>query len=96
LNPRQTDDLLTPTPFSKRPKIISIKMTSYNELVNIEIGKSTTYGSNFRLSRQYSIELAKFLKEQVGKRESFQLMRVYIAGCMETENTHLGLFTAGY
>jgi len=40
--------------------------------------------------------LAKFLKEQVGKRESFQLMRVYIAGCMETGNTHLGLFTAGY
>jgi len=43
-------DLLTITPSLKQQKLS--KMTSFYELVNIEIGKiETSYGPNFRLSR---------------------------------------------
>jgi hypothetical protein len=72
-------------------------MSSYGDLVNIEIGNNTNYGSNFKLSRHYSLELAKFLKQTSAKEKCAQKrMRVYIAGWMGTGNTHYGHFVTGY
>jgi len=70
-------------------------MTSYSNLVNIEVGNATNYGCHFKLSRLHGLEAIKALKKSIGKRRRIQLMRVYIAGSMESGNTHLGHFASG-
>lgn len=71
-------------------------MTSYNDLVNIEIGKEINYGSHFKLSRLQSLAAINVLNFTGNKRKaSHKIMRVYIAGSMNTGNTHLDKFTAG-
>jgi len=41
------------------------------------------------------LEATEDLKKNIGKRRRFQLMRVYIAGKMESGNTILGHFASG-
>mmetsp|Transcript_32802 Transcript_32802/g.44967 ORF Transcript_32802/g.44967 Transcript_32802/m.44967 type:complete len:85 (-) Transcript_32802:35-289(-) len=68
-------------------------MTSYSELVNIEVGNAANYGSHFNLSCSQRFDAINFLISNLGKRPKSQLMRVYIAGSMESGNTHLGNFS---
>jgi ribosome biogenesis protein Tsr3 len=70
-------------------------MTSYNDLVNFEIGNQSNYGSQFKLSRLESIAAINILKLTGKKRKTSKVMRVYIAGSMGTGNTHLDKFTTG-
>ena len=70
-------------------------MTLYADLVNVEIGNATNYGSHFKTTIELSLETVKAFKKHHGKRKFSQLLRVYIAGSMETGNTHLGHFTTG-
>ena len=69
-------------------------MTSYLDLVNIEIGNELHYGSQFKLNRLQSIEAIKVLTGKKRK-NSQKVMRVYIAGSMYTGQTHLDKFEIG-
>lgn len=68
-------------------------MSSYDDLVNIEIGKASNYGSHFKVNRLCAIEAIK--KSLLKRKKNRLIMRVYIAGGMDSGNTHKGHFAAG-
>jgi len=73
-------------------------MTSYNDLVNTEVGNATNYGCHFKLSVADAIPAIEALlkrHKQKTTTKTIKTIRVYCSGGMQTGTAQVGYFDSG-
>ena len=70
-------------------------MTSYNDLVNTEVGNATNYGCHFKLSVADALPEIEALIKRHKQKNTTQKIRVYCAGAMQIGTAQVGYFHSG-
>ena len=70
-------------------------MTSYNDLVNTEVGNATNYGCHFKLSVTDAISAIEALLKRHKQKNTTKTIRVYCSGGMQTGTAQVGYFDSG-